>query len=294
MRRTMTLILMTAWYSVSAQALEVLNSIKPFEMITEELVLDAQSNSSLLATNASPHDYALKPSDIKRIDSSDLVIWFGPDLEGFLQKSLADKNKVLTIQDIEGVSLREFGSEEAHHDHDGHNHGSHDPHVWLGPEVSGQVAAAITAKLIQLDPSNQSAYEAKLAQFQSNLANKEAEIVAQLAPVKDEGYYVFHDAYAYFEHHFGLNNLGHFTVSPERRPGAKTLIGIKKTLRNDNVKCVFSEPQYTPAVVETVVRGTDTRIGQLDPLGTDIKVAKGSYFQFLQTIADSYTNCLGQ
>ncbi len=105
---------------------------------------------------------------------------------------------------------------------------------------------------------------------------------------------MFHDAYGYFEQEFELNNLGHFTVSPERKPGAKSLIAIKKTLVRENVQCVFSEPQFTPAVIESVTRGSQTKQGQLDPVGSDVEVKKGSYFEFLQQLTDSYTSCLAK
>lgn len=108
------------------------------------------------------------------------------------------------------------------------------------------------------------------------------------------GYYVFHDAYGYFEQDYGLNHLGQFTVSPERKPGAKTLIKIKKALAKGDAKCVFSEPQFTPAVVESVTRGSQAKQGVLDPIGTGIQVGPGSYFTFIQSITDSFTECLNQ
>ncbi|MBF4301955.1 metal ABC transporter solute-binding protein, Zn/Mn family, partial [Vibrio anguillarum] len=73
----------------------------------------------------------------------------------------------------------------------------------------------------------------------------------------------------------------HFTVSPDRKPGAKTLITIKNSIINNEAKCVFSEPQFTPAVIDTVTRGTKVKTGVLDPLGADIKVKSGSYFELL-------------
>ncbi|MDA0109444.1 zinc ABC transporter substrate-binding protein ZnuA [Vibrio sp. La 4.2.2] len=295
MYRYIPILALTTLLPFKSQAFEVLNSIKPFEMISHELILDDQTASSLLSASASPHDYALKPSDVKKLQSSELVIWFGSDLESFLEKSLEGKNNVLEIQTVPGLALREYGDEDGHdHGHEGHNHGSYDPHVWLGPAQSRQVAKAITAKLIELDPNNEAGYLAKLKAFEANLDATEQKIQQQLKPIQSEGYYVFHDAYGYFESYFDLNNLGHFTVSPERKPGAKTLISIKTTLREQNVKCVFAEPQYTPAVIQSVTRGTNTSIGTLDPLGTDIKVADGSYFTFLESISTNIVDCMTQ
>ncbi|MBY7730841.1 zinc ABC transporter substrate-binding protein ZnuA [Vibrio bathopelagicus] len=274
-----------------ASASTILTSFKPIQMIVTELTQGVSEPDVLMNSNASPHDYALKPSDVKKVHNADMLIWFGPDLEAFLTKVIGSKENVIKISDIPGIELREFGHEE-HDAHEGHDHGSHDPHFWLGINQVEVAAKFISAKLIETDPDNAMAYQENLESFLINLKEKEQSIREQLAPVKDEGYYVFHDAYGYFEQEFELNNLGYFTVSPDRKPGAKSLIAIKKTLVRDNVQCVFAEPQFTPAVIESVTRGSNTKQGQLDPVGSQVEVKSGSYFDFLQQLTDSYISCL--
>lgn len=276
----------------SANANEVLTSIKPIQMITYEITQGVSEPEALLESNTSPHDYALKPSDVKRLRKADLVVWFGRDLEPFLTKVLEGQNNVLTISEIQGLNLREYT--EGAHNHDGHDHGSHDPHFWLGYEQSIKVAEAISHKLSELDPENKHAYQANLQAFVKNSEEHAKKWRKALAPVKEVGYYVFHDAYGYFEQDYGLNHLGEFTVSPDRKPGAKTLIKIKKVLATGEAKCVFSEPQFTPAVIESVTRGSQAKTGVLDPIGTEIEVTQGSYFAFMQSITDSFTGCLGK
>lgn len=286
----LTILLFSTTY---AHATNVLTSIKPIQLIALELTKDVTTPDVLLGANTSPHDYALKPSDVKRTRAADLVVWYGHDLEPYLEKVLEGQNNVLTISEIEGLELREFAG--GHHDHhDGHDHGSHDPHFWLGHKSTLQVAEAMTAKLLEIDPENKTQYEQNLKEFESTLAKQFESIKAQLQPVSEAGYYVFHDAYGYFEQDFPLNHLGYFTVSPDRKPGAKTLISIRKALAKNDAKCVFSEPQFTPAVVQSVTRGSDAKMGVLDPLGTDIEVAAGGYFKFKQQLADSFSECLTQ
>ncbi len=280
-------------FPLSGWANGILTSIKPIQMITHELTYQVSQPDVLLAANASPHDYAFRPSDVKRIREASLVIWFGPDLEPFLTRALSQHPNVLTLSEIPHLALRAYGEDELH-DHHGHSHGSHDPHFWLGVEQVKQVAQAIVEHLVAMDPENSAQYQGNLSRFMTRLDETDQHIAKQLAPVKEQPYYVFHDAYAYFEQHYGLNNLGNFTVSPERRPGAKTLISIRRSLTDHQVKCVFSEPQFQPAVIETVVRGTQVNIGQLDPLGTAIPVQAGSYFEFLQQLSNSFHQCLSQ
>ncbi|EIZ1044931.1 zinc ABC transporter substrate-binding protein [Vibrio parahaemolyticus] len=283
----------SAMLTLPAQAITVLTSIKPIQLMVTELTEGVTTPEVLVQSNASPHDYSLRPSDVKKVASADLVIWYGHDLEGFLEKVVSNRSSTLTLSEIPNLALREFDSEHSH-DHDGHDHGSHDPHFWLGIKPVKQVAQAVVNKLAEIDPANAKTYSNNLVKFEEQLAARDKEIEQQLAAVKNQGYFVFHDAYGYFEERYQLNNLGHFTVTPDRKPGAKTLIQIRKTLGSGNVACVFSEPQFTPAVVESVMRGSDVVKGELDPLGSAIKVEPGSYFNLLGNMADSFAQCLAK
>ncbi|WP_295895924.1 zinc ABC transporter substrate-binding protein ZnuA [uncultured Vibrio sp.] len=273
-----------------AWSMNLLTSIKPIQMIATEIMTDVGEAEVLLANNTSPHDYALRPSDIRRLRSADLVVWFGYDLEPFLSRSLSQQNNVLTLSEIPDLDLREYTGDQ--HQHDGHDHGNDDPHFWLGYKPTLQVAKAIADKLSKIDSDNSQQYQDNFRTFESRMKTEKLLIQEKLNPVKESGYYVFHDAYGYFEADYQLNHLGYFTVSPERKPGAKTLITIKKTLKEQQAKCVFSEPQFTPAVVESVTRGTGVNLGELDPIGVGIEVKSGSYFTFLHFMADSFIDCL--
>jgi zinc transport system substrate-binding protein len=278
-------------FSEPSQAMRVLTSIKPIQLISYELMSGVAIPEVLLGPNTSPHDYALRPSDVKRIHRADLVVWFGPGLEPFLAKMLSHRENVLTISRIPGIRFRHFS--ETHQD-DGHHHGTLNPHFWLGIDVVKQVAKGISTALIRLDPGHTGQYRQNLEKFLSRLQQTDQQIRQQLSAVHQRPYYVFHDAYDYFEAYYHMNNIGHFTVSPERKPGAKTLIRIRQTLKQQSGVCIFSEPQFSPAVIDAVTRGTNAKKGVLDPLATDIPVGPGSYFTFLQTLSDHFIECLSQ
>ncbi len=280
---------MVALFSMNAAAVQVVSSIKPIHLIVSEITADVAQSQTLLGQNTSPHDYALKPSDVRTLSKADLVVWFGQGLEPYLESVLEGKSNSFEIAQLDSVSLREFAHD--HHD-DGHDHGSTDPHFWLGVTQATKFAEALTQKLSELDPQNSAAYQANLSKFKQNLSETEQRIKTQLNGLTDKGYFVFHDAYGYFESHFGLTQLGHFTISPERKPGARTLIGIRTALKEESVSCVFKEPQFTPAVIESVTRGSDVGIGELDPLASTIEEKPGAYFDFLRSMSESFSSCL--
>lgn len=127
--------------SVAASKPVVLASIKPVAMLVKAVVGDELSVDVLLAANASPHDHALKFSDIRAIKSADLVVWVGPELEGVLVKPLSTvpTDEQLQLTDLTTLHWPD-DAEGEHHDHE-HGHGAYtrDPHIWLNPKNSSSV-----------------------------------------------------------------------------------------------------------------------------------------------------------
>ncbi|WP_244943701.1 zinc ABC transporter substrate-binding protein ZnuA [Vibrio algivorus] len=292
-----------AWSKSEEQPISVLTSIKPLQLITQELTKGVADTQVLLANNTSPHDYALKPSDVRKLKSVDLFIWVGPGLESFLEGVLEGNNNTLQLDLSEKIDKivydqhDEHGHEDHDHEHEAHDdghhhHGNYNPHLWLGPVQAQQMAKVISDKLSVIDPEHSEQYAQNYAEFIQHLNTTIAQVKQEIAPVKNNGYYVFHDAYSYYEDYFGLNHLGAFTVSPDRRPGAKSLIAIRNALQTNQVYCVFAEPQFTPAVIDSVTRGTSVNHGILDPLATDYEVKPGAYFQYLQDLGTSFSQCL--
>ncbi|AHG72553.1 zinc ABC transporter substrate-binding protein ZnuA [Mannheimia bovis] len=306
-----------------AQA-DVLTSIKPLGFIANAITDGVTETKVLLPVTASPHDYSLKPSDVSQLQSAQLVVWVGDGLESFLEKSIEKlpKEKVLTLENVEAIEeLVEKASdkkEDAHdhdhkhdhkhshehkHEHKGHSHKhddhhghSHDEdwHIWLSSEASELAAEQIAARLSEQLPEQKAKIAENLAKFKANLTAKKAEIAKQLEPVKAKGYYTFHDAYGYFEREYGLNSLGSFTINPTVAPGAKTLAAIKKNIAKNKAQCLFAEPQFTPKVIETLAKETNVNVGQLDPLGAKVQLSATAYPEFLQALANEFSQCLSK
>ncbi|SFN26222.1 zinc transport system substrate-binding protein [Candidatus Pantoea varia] len=301
----LTALSVSALFTLPAQA-NVVASLKPVGFIAAAIADGVTPVDVLLPDGASEHDYSLRPSDAKRLKNADLVVWVGPEMEAFMAKSAAElpAQKNLAMVNIDGVKpLLISGGEdedehaaeksedqdaEAHH----HHHGEFNMHLWLSPEIARKTAVAIHGKLLELMPQDKAKLDANLQQFEVALADTDKRVSAQLAPVRNKGYFVFHDAYTYFEKHYGLSPTGHFTVNPEIQPGAQRLHQIRTQLVEQKAVCVFAEPQFRPAVIDAVSRGTQVRKGTLDPLGTDISLAKDSYVKFLSQLSSQYESCL--
>jgi zinc transport system substrate-binding protein len=292
--------------SLPVRAVEVLTTIKPLGFIAAAITEGVSEPEVLLPTGASPHDFSLRPSDVRKIGEADLVVWVGPELEGFMRKPLANHPHVLTLTQVPGMPLFNYATKDSHdghqhdnhaaHDHgdeghEGHHHEGVDPHIWLGPMQAKVIAGAIASELGEQDSANKARYEANLAAFTAKVDARDKVIAGQMKAVNQKGYFVFHEAYGYWERHYGMSSKGHFTVSPERRPGAKTLVEIRKALEEKQASCIYAEPQFSPAVIESVARNTGARVLLLDEVGEQVPLGPDGYPQFMDQLASAFAQC---
>ena len=324
-------IALLATLSISKAEVKVVASIKPIHSLVSYVMDGVGKPDVIVDGYNSPHGFSLKPSHAKMIENADLIIWVGEDLEAFLEKPLntiAKKAVNIEIMDLSGVKKLKFreknifeghddhghghkekkhddhghghkekkhddhGHKKAKHDdhgHEGHAHGEHDPHVWLDPMNAKVIVKEIEKQLVKLDPDNGSKYKANSKKAQSELDNLTKNIQGDLKG--NLRFVVFHDAYQYFENRFGIKVLGALTVNPDVLPGAEQLSEIREVIEHEKVNCLFSEPQFNPAIIKSIAKDTKIKTGVLDPLGATLDKGKGMYSELLQGMYASFKGC---
>lgn len=323
-----TALIVAGTAAARAETPDVVVSIKPIHSLVTAIMQGIGEPALIVEGAASPHTYALKPSNAAALQDADVVFWVGRGLEAFLEKpleALGNKATVVELEDAPGLEklpFREGGPFEAHdhegedgHDHahgeqghddgtetagghageaghEGHEHGAFDMHLWLSPDNARAIAAEAARVLSEKDPDHTAAYQANLAALTEKLGALDKEIAETVAPVKDKPFIVFHDAYQYFEHHYGVNTAGSITVSPETLPGAARLTEIREKVKTLGATCVFAEPQFEPKLVNVVIEGTDAKSGTLDPEAATLEPGANLYFTLMRSIATSLRDCL--
>lgn len=284
----------------SAQAeVRVLTSIKPLQLIAAAVQDGVAIPEVLLPPGASPHNYALRPSDVRKVQSVDLLYWIGPDMEGFMPRVLKGRTlPSVAVQDLPGLKLRHFAednhshAEEAdEHDHD-HRPGTLDAHLWLSPANARVIAAKIAADLGAADPANAAHYQRNLKAFDERLDALDARLKKRLAGVEGKPYFVFHEAFDYFEDAYGLKHAGVFSVAAEVQPGAQHVAAMRARLQEVGKTCVFSEPPLRPRLAETLVAGLPVKLAELDALGGYTPATAQGYEQVLEKLGNDLAGCL--
>ena len=310
--------------------INVVTSIKPLHSLTSYIMEGVGEPDLIIDGVASPHNFQIKPSHAKMLQKADLGIWVGEELESFLPSALKSipKNAVvfelLDQSGLKKLKFREKNIFEGHDDHDehghdehakkeddhddhdehgkkeddhddhghdehGHAHGEYDPHIWLDPSNAKVIVKKITNQLSKIDKDNSSVYKANSKKLLKDLDGLIKEVKNEIN--KDASFVVFHDAYQYFEKRFGINVIGALTVNPDVMPGAEQLSEIREVIEHEKAKCIFSEPQFNPNIINSIASDTGVKTGVLDPLGANIEKSKGMYFQLIQDMSGSLKDC---
>ena len=297
-----------ALHAPQARAVEVVVSIKPVHSLVAAVMGKTGKPRLLLGGGVSPHTYRMRPSEARALTRADLIVWIGRNLEKFLDRpiaSLGSGARILTLRDAAGMRLLPSrggglwndGHGKPHIDaraEPGHDHSGFDMHIWLDPANARRIVEIVAESLVRVDPGRTDTYRKNAAATRKRIAALEESLRARLEPVRRRAFIVFHDAFQYFEFAFGLNSKGAIAVDPAQPPGARRLAELRAALAEYDIGCAFSEPQFEPNLVRTVIEGTRMRTGTLDPLGFGVQPGRDAWFAIMRRLGDAVADCLGR
>jgi zinc transport system substrate-binding protein len=302
--------------SVSPGALAQLNvvaSSKAAHALVATVMGDVATPRVLISGQASPHNYALKPSDAMAANGARVFFRLSEQLEPFtakLAKALPASVRLVSLQNAPGVVVldrRDGGSFEGHggSEHKGHDHNhasvkktadkaapNGDAHSWLDPRNASAMLDHIANVLAEVEPDKASIFKANAQAGKLRLVNLEAELSAELKDVAGKPFVVLHDAYQYFEARFGLTAIGSITVNPETAPSGKRLSAVRSKMKQSGAACLIGEPGMQPKVIAAVIEGTKARSVQLDPEATQLVASAALYEASLRDLAKGFIQCL--
>jgi len=300
-RALLASLLLVASAQPSDAAPKVVVTIKPIYGLVARVMAGVGSPQMLVKGAASPHLYALKPSDMSALADADVVFRASPATEPFSAKladSLPRRVELVTLQDAPGLVLlarrthAAFESAADHHAPGGGRANPFDGHIWLDPNNAKAMVDRIAEVLAAKDPGNADAFNVNAMRLKGELDALGEELQLALAPLAGKPYVVAHDAFQYLERRYRLNAVGAISLSPELQPSAKRLADLRGKIRALGALCVFAEPQIDKRVIENLIEGTVARTGTLDPEGFSLEPGPNLYFTLMRKLAEDLRACL--
>lgn len=262
--------------------IRVFVSILPQAYFVERVGGERVDVSVMVAPGYSPATYEPMPKQMAELNKARLYFRIGVPFENLWIGPIGKANPRMKVIDTRrGIALLPM---KAHH-RDGHEgrhdrgKGMRDPHIWLSLRLVKVQAQNICDALIEADPAHRAYYKNNLKAFQSDLDKLDAEITEVLKDLKIRKFMVFHPAWGYFARNYGLEQI---PIEVEgKEPGAKALDDLIKNAKQEKIKVIFVQRQFSTKNAETVARAIGARIVRIDPLARD-------YLENMREIAETF------
>ena len=291
----------------------VVTSIHPLYDLARAVAGEHAEVIRLLPPGASPHTFDPTPRDVAQLESADLLVMNGVVDEWLVEMSEAVNSGAplfeliaeLDFEPLEGhddhddEDHEEEGHEEseaehgdAEDEHDTHEHGGVNPHLWLEPTLMARAAPLIAAQLAAVDPDNAESYRANGERVADELNALDAELRELLGHVAGVAFVPFHDAWPYFARHYGLDLVVEIEPAPGREPSPAYIAEALDLIGDSGAKAIFSEVQLPPRPAEVVAESAGLPLYLLDPLGGS--EGRETYGELMRYNAQTILEALGQ
>ena len=246
----------------------------PIEDIVRGIGGDAVDIVLLVEPGMPAHDAELTASQLKALSASDAVFFLGENFQPAIEKAIGALPASVTTVDLYSVSgvnhlsaekkLKAHGSD----DHDHHDHGDEDPHVWLDPANMEAMATAVASTLTALVPTAAATITSNSEAYIGELSRLGGEIDGAFATCRSRTLVTAHDAFGHLAHRANLKTASITGVNPQDQPSAKELEAIADVAREAKVSTVFFESALPDGLSRAVADAIGASVDVLDTVET--------------------------
>jgi ABC-type metal ion transport system, periplasmic component/surface adhesin len=262
----------------SKSKIQIVATLFPQYDFARQIAGDKADVTLLLPPGVESHSYEPTPSDIIKINQSDLFIYTGKYMEAWSQKiidSMKDSGSKSFVLDVsKGVSLEKTEDEVRQHqkgseenegnqkESEGHEDQLYDPHIWTDPMNAKIMAENIADALCSIDPANADYYKENAKTYGIELD----ELDSQFRTIVQEGKrneLIFGSRFAlyYFVKRYGLEYQAAFdSCSSETEPSVKTVAALIKKMKEDKIPVIYYAEMEDPKVARSISSETGSKM----------------------------------
>lgn len=266
---------------VDSSRLVIYTTFYPLYDFTKKIVRDRAQVENIIPAGVEPHDYEPSPKQIARIYDARVFVFLGDVMEPWAQKlevQLRDK----------GVNVVEAGKGLIE---------NNDPHIWLDPVLSKEMARRIYDAVAAADADNKSYYEENFNELAAKLDELDKSYRENLVNLNRKEFITSHAAFGYMAKRYGLVQVSISGLSPQEEPSPKKMAELAELCRQKNIKYIFFETLVSPKLSETLAREVGAKTMVLNPIGglTSEEIKAGEdYFSIMQENLENLKKALSE
>lgn len=264
--------------------LTIYTTVFPLQYFTELIGGKYVKVATIYPPGADEHTFEPSQKDMMNLADSDLFFYIGLGLEGFVEKAkgtLKDENVTL-VPAAEGLKLpkdHHSSEEEDHEDHAGVN-----PHVWLDPVYSKEMAAVIRDQLAKKLPQRKAYFDENYQKLADELDELDANFTNTISQAKHKKIIVTHAAFSYWETRYGIEQISISGLSTTNEPSQKELEKIISMADHEGLHYMLFEQNVKSKLGKVVQKEIGARalpIHNLAILTKDDIKNKETYFSLM-------------
>lgn len=256
----------------STSEVTVFTTLYPLQYFTEQIGGDLVNVQSIYPPGSDEHTFEPTQQDMIKLADADYLFSIGLGLEGFIEsaeKTLANQQvEIVHLADsisdetLEGLTEKaeslseEEHSEEEHAEeaesHDGHAHGDLDPHVWISPTLSIELAKSIRDHLIEVSPEHQQEFEASYEELEQELLALDQSFKDMVAESNRDTFFVSHAAFGYWANEYGLEQVAVAGLSSQDEPSQKELANLVDQAREQDIQYILTEQNVSSKLTDII------------------------------------------
>ncbi|MDN4607803.1 metal ABC transporter solute-binding protein, Zn/Mn family [Sporosarcina highlanderae] len=242
----------------SENKLSVYTSVYPLQYFTERIGGDFVDVHSIYPVGADEHSFDPTQKDMITLSDSDLFFYIGLGLEGFVDNAKrtlkgGHVELVATGDAISEDQLKEGQhDEEEEHGHEEHDHGQLDPHVWISPLLSIELAASIKDALIAKMPAQEETFEKNFSLLEDDLMELDKRFREMASKAETKTFFVSHAAFGYIANEYGLTQVAIAGLNSQSEPSQKQLTQIVEQAKKEKVNYILFEQNISSKLTEVV------------------------------------------
>ncbi len=252
----------------------------------------------ILPNNSSPHNFNPTPRGIQELESAELILSIGHDLDNWVE----DFSSALDIESRtldSGIELLYLDAKHHHNDahsdenegsgheeeehgqeereEEGHKEDGHegegrkyvDPHYWLSLKNGIIIAENVKNIFIELTPENAELFEENYQNYKKSLEEVIKYQENSVDNFEKREIITFHDAFSYFLKDIDMELVATIEEYPGQEPTIKWLENVENLIKEYNISVLYKEPQFSARGLDVFKDRYGIEILELDPIGGD-------------------------
>ncbi|WP_336823278.1 metal ABC transporter solute-binding protein, Zn/Mn family [Sporosarcina sp. USHLN248] len=247
--------------------LSVYTTVYPLQYFTDRIGGESVQVQSIYPPGSDEHTFEPTQKDMMTLADSDLFFYVGLGLEGFVEnaeKTMKGEHvKMVAVAD--SISKESLGEGHNHnheghnHDHEGedqeehdHHHGEYDPHVWISPLLSVELATTIKDSLIEALPEKKDVFEQNFESLKTDLLELDQTFKEMASNAPTKTFFVSHAAFGYIANTYGLEQVAVAGLNSQSEPSQKQLTSLVEYAKENDIKYVLFEQNVSSKLTDVI------------------------------------------